>query len=406
MIKTCEDDLAIFGGTPAFDYSLHVNLPNIGERQTFDGYLDEIWDRRWFTNNGPLASKLENVLQDFIGVKHCVLMSSGTSALSVLVSALGLSGEVIMPSFTFVSTAHVLQWGGITPVFCDIDPLSWNIDCVHCEKLITDRTTAIIATHLWGRPCEIDRLQKLTDRHGLRLIFDAAHAFGCTYQGQTIGRFGDAEVFSFQANKVFHSAEGGAITCDDDALADQLRAIRNFGFTGYDRVEYLGMNAKFSELSAAMGLTNFELVGAFIEQNKKNYETYFENLSELRGMEIQTYNEIEKRNYQYISLKLTEQDGVSRDDIVQILHAENILARRYFHPGCHQMEPYRSLFPGVGQTLPITNRIAESVLILPGGAGVSTEDIRGTCALLRFILENAESIGAKLGKRSFELAAK
>ena len=219
-----------------------------------------------------------------IGVRHCVAMCNATIALEIAIRALGLKGEVILPSYTFVATAHALQWQEITPVFADLDPRTHNIDPASIERLITPRTTGIIGVHVWGRPCDTAALEGIAARRGLKLMFDAAHAFGCSHAGRMIGGFGTCEVLSFHATKFLNSFEGGAIVTNDDALADQMRLMRNFGFVDYDRVIYVGTNGKMTEICAAMGLTSLEAMDDIIAINKRNYEAYRRGLSGLPGI--------------------------------------------------------------------------------------------------------------------------
>ncbi len=250
--------LAVLGGVPAFAEPLHVGRPNVPDRAKLLQRIEGALDRRWFTNDGPLVQEFEAALVRQLQVKHVVAMCNGTTALEIAIRALELKGEVIVPSFTFVATAHALQWQEITPVFADIEPATHLIDPAQVERLITPRTTGIIGVHTWGRPCDVAALAEIADRRGLTLLFDAAHAMGCTHRGVPIGRFGAAEVFSFHATKCVHSFEGGAVATNDDDLAEKLRLMRNFGFAGYDRVVYLGINGKLSEIHAAMGLTSLE----------------------------------------------------------------------------------------------------------------------------------------------------
>ena len=260
--------------------------------------------------------------------------------------ATGLAGEVIIPSFSFVAAAHALQLQKITPVFCDIDPQTHNLDPRRVEQMITSRTTGIIGVHLWGRPCNVDALAEIASRYKLKLLFDAAHAFRCSYNGRMIGSFGDAEVFSFHATKVFNTFEGGAVVTNDDELAAKITLMRNFGFADYDAVVCLGTNGKMSEVSAAMGLTSLESLEEFIAANYRNYKQYQQQLRNVAGVRLLHYDEMQRCNYQYLVLEIDEATTLlSRDQIQKILLAENILARRYFYPGCHRMEPYRSLFP-------------------------------------------------------------
>ena len=374
-MKSSISELAVFGGSPAFSVPLHLGRSNIGNRERLLERINEMLDRVWFTNNGPLVQEFERRIAEISGVKHCVAVCNATVALEIVIRALGLTGEVIVPSFTFVATAHALQWQEITPVFCDVAPNSHHLDPKRVESMITPRTTGIIAVHVWGVPCDIDALADIAQKRGLELVFDAAHAFGCTYQGQMIGQFGDAEVFSFHATKFVNSFEGGAITTDDDQLAEKLRYMRNFGFAGYDNVEYIGTNGKMNEACAAMGLTSLESLDEFIKVNQRNYDIYRRELDGIPGVTLYPLDSREKRNYQYVVVEVDEAiSKISRDDIVRILHAENVLVRRYFYPGCHQMEPYRSYFPHAGLLLSNTEELSQRVMSLPTGTGVTPQD--------------------------------
>src|SRR5258708_490010 len=229
-MKTGIDDLALFGGPPAFTEILHVGRPNIGNRQKFEARVDDILDRRWLTNGGRYVQEFEQCITELTGVRHCIAMCNATVALEIAIRALGMTGEVIVPSFTFIATAHALQWQGVRPVFCDIDPQNHTIDPARVEQLITPQTTGIIAVHLWGGVCNIEALSEIATRRGLKLLFDSAHAFGCSYKGGMIGAFGDAEVFSFHATKFLNSLEGGAVMTNNDELARKIRLMKNFGF--------------------------------------------------------------------------------------------------------------------------------------------------------------------------------
>lgn len=398
-MKQCLTDLAIFGGEPAFQEKLHVGRPNIGDRQRLLDRINDLLDRRWLTNNGPFVQELEQRIADLLGVKHCIAMCNGTVALEIAIRAIGLTGEVIMPAFTFIATAHALQWQEITPIFCDIDPSTHNIDPCRVEEMTTPRTSGIIGVHLWGRPCDVDALSEVAHDHDLRLLFDAAHGFGCSYKGRMIGNFGGVEVFSFHATKFFNTFEGGAVVTNDDELAARVRLMKNFGFAGYDNVIYIGTNGKMNEVSAAMGLTGLESLDEFIAVNYRNYKEYERQLEGMLGVQLVTHDETEKRNYQYIILEIDEAvTHVSRDQLVEILHAENVLARRYFYPGCHQMEPYRSHFPHAGLLLPETEKLVNRVLSLPTGTAVGTDEIGKVCQIVRFAVEHGAEIGSRLSR--------
>ena len=396
-LKSSVYDLAVFGGEPAFCELLHVGRPNIGDRAALVARINDLLDRRWLTNRGPYVQEFEQKIADLIGVKHCIAMCNGTVALEIAIRALGLKGEVIVPSFTFVATAHALQWQEITPVFCDIDPETHNIDPEKIERLITPRTTGIIGVHVWGRPCNIDALTEIARRHNLKLLFDAAHAFGCSYKGQMIGNFGEAEILSFHATKIFNTFEGGAVVTNSDELAEKTRLMSNFGFAGFDKVIYIGTNGKMNEVSAAMGLTGLESLDEFIAANHRNYLVYREGLEYIPGLQLITYDDTERCNYHYIIVEVDEAVvGLSRDELVDILHAENVLARRYFFPGCHEMEPYRSYFPHAGLLLPETKRLAQRVMSLPTGTAVGPEEIEAVCAIIRLAVRHSEELRYKL----------
>ncbi|MBN1879736.1 DegT/DnrJ/EryC1/StrS family aminotransferase [bacterium] len=363
---------------------LHVGKPNIGDRSRFLERINRILDVRWLTNNGQYVVELEDRIATLHGVKHCVAVCNGTVGLGIAIRALGIEGEAILPSYTFIATAHALMWQGIKPVFCDIDERTHNLNPEKVESRITSATTAIVGVHLWGRPCVPDELTDIAATHGLQLLFDAAHAFGCTYRGRTIGSFGDVEVLSFHATKIFNTAEGGAILTNRDDLAEKMRLIRDFGFAGYDNVVHLGINGKMNEFCAALGLTNLESLDRFIDANRRNYNCYREELEHLPGLKLIDFNEEEKNNWQYIVVEIDEKKfGINRDDMIRILNQNHVLARKYFWPGCHRMEPYRTLYPESGKHLPVTECVAARVLVLPTGSETSELNIMKICSIIR-----------------------
>ena len=390
-------DLAIFGRPPAFAEKLHVGRPNIGNRERLLARINDMLDRNWLTNDGPYVQEFETKLATFVGVRHCVAMCNGTVALEIAIRALGLTGEVIVPSFTFIATAHALQWQEITPVFCDIDPRTHNLDPGQVEKMITPRTSGIIGVHTWGRSCDIAALEAIARRRKLQLLFDAAHAVGCSYKGKSIGGFGRCEVFSFHATKFFNTFEGGAVLTNDEVLAEKMRLMRNFGFRGYDNVIYIGTNGKMTEVCAAMGLTSLESVDEFIETNRRNHSAYRRELDGIPGVSVMAYDERERANYQYVVLEVDERAaGLNRDELVDVLFAENVLARRYFFPGCHRMEPYRSYFPHAALILPETERLCRRVMLLPNGTSVDEPAISQICQIIRTAVSNAPAVRAQV----------
>lgn len=375
-------DLAINGAAPAFDTPVHVGRPNLGDRDSLLRYTAQIYDSRWLTNNGPLVQRLEQRIAEHLGVDHCVAMCNGTIALEIAIRALGLAGEVIVPSYTFVATAHALYWQDITPVFADIDPATHNLDPTSVRRMVTPRTTGIIGVHLWGRAAPVHELQQLADEHGLQLLFDSAHAFGCSHKGKTIGGFGRCEVLSFHATKVFNTFEGGAVVTNDHALAEQMRLMRNFGFVGYDEVIHPGTNGKMPEINAAMGLVNLDALPSFVADNRRNYFLYRDRLAGIEGLRLLPYNDMENPNYHYVVVEVDASCEATRDEIVAALHAENVLARKYFWPGCHRMQPYRDLYPHAGLVLPHTERVAASVIVLPSGSALSEKDVETIASII------------------------
>jgi dTDP-4-amino-4,6-dideoxygalactose transaminase len=402
-MKETLSDLAIFGGETAFSNKLYVGRPNIGNRDSLLARFNDMLDRRWLTNSGPFVQEFERKIADLIGVKHCVAMCNATVGLEIAIRATGLTGEVIVPSMTFIATAHALQWQEITPVFCDIDPQTHTLDPERVEAMITPRTTGIIGVHLWGRPCNIEALAEIAQRRNLKLLYDAAHAFGCSYQGQMIGNFGDAEVFSFHATKFFNAMEGGAVVTNNDELAARMQLMKNFGFSDYDEVISIGTNAKMNEMAAAMGLTSLESMDEFIAVNYRNYREYQRELAGIPGLRLITYNETERCNFQYIVLEVDEAiTGVSRDQLVDILWAENVIARRYFYPGCHRMEPYRSSFPFAGLVVPETEKLVQRVLVLPTGTAVGPAEIGQICQMIRLVVAHGQQVHAEFQTRTVD----
>jgi dTDP-4-amino-4,6-dideoxygalactose transaminase len=389
-------EFAILGGAPAFAEPMHVGRPNIGDRDRLMERIAGVIDGRWLTNDGPLVHELEEAVAAALGVPHCIAMCNGTVALEIAIRAAGLTGEVIVSPFTFVATAHALQWQEITPVFCDVDPRTHNIDPARIEELITPRTTGILAVHLWGRPAPVEELTEIADRHGLRLLFDAAHAFGCSHRGRMIGGFGTAEVLSFHATKVVNSFEGGAILTADDEFAEVVRLMRNHGFADYDEVSHVGTNGKMSEVAAAMGITSLESRDEFVEANRRNHEAYRAGLGGVDGVELIAYDESELCNWQYAVIEVDESAALSRDELQRVLWTENVLARRYFYPGCHRMEPYRTLFPDTGERLPQTERLAERVLALPTGTAMDPTSVAIVADLIRRAMHAAPQLAREL----------
>jgi dTDP-4-amino-4,6-dideoxygalactose transaminase len=331
-----------------------------------------------------MVQEFEKKVAEVLGVKNAIAVCNATAAIEIACRALEFKGEVIVPSYTFVATAHALQWQNITPVFCDIDPSTHNINPLKIEELITPRTTGIIGVHLWGRGCNTNAIGDIAERNALKVMYDASHGFGCTMGGRKLGGFGECEVFSFHATKFINALEGGVVATNNDDLAYKIRMMTNFGFTGYDRVEYLGINGKLNEISAAMGLTNLEAMEEIISINRRNYEAYQVGLADIPGISVIDYDPEEQGNYQYVVIEVDPAEShCNRDEIVEGLHKLNIIARKYFWPGIHRMEPYCSLQPNTGLLLSETERIAAQVIVLPSGQALNVDSVHRVCRAIR-----------------------
>ena len=369
---------------------MHVGRPNIGDRAALLGRIEDALDRRWLTNGGRFVEELEQRVAEMHGVRHCLAVTNGTLGLQLAAHALGLTGEVIMPSFTFVATAHAMAWIGLRPVFVDVGAGTHTIDPAQVEAAITPQTSAILGVHLWGRACEVESLEAIADDRGLALLFDAAHALGCSHRGRRIGRFGDAEILSFHATKVVNAAEGGAVLTEDDELAARMRLIRNFGFVAQDQVASLGTNAKMNELCAALGLTSLESFDEFVEVNRRNHAAYVSELADVEGVEMVAFDSAEANNFHFAVAELSPAfaERLPRDDLVAALHAENVLARRYFSPGCHRSEPYATS----AWALPVTEDLSARLVALPTGTAVGASEITAIAAIVRRAVDDAPAI--------------
>jgi dTDP-4-amino-4,6-dideoxygalactose transaminase len=353
--------------------AFHVGRPNMPDKKKVLDKISQVLDNQWLTNMGPLSLELEERIAEMLGVKHCICVCNATIGLELLQRALDLKGEVIIPSFTFIATAHSLRWQRIDPVFCDVRLEDHLIDPDQIEALITPRTSAIMAVPIWGQPCDYEVLQNIADKHGLKLIFDSAHAFGCKSSDRYLGGFGDAEVFSFHATKVFSTGEGGAITTNSDKLADKIRLMRNFGFQGKDSVIKIGTNAKMSEFAAAYGLVHLNDLDSIISHNRLIHQTYLQEFSKFDEISFLDYNFDGISNYQYVVAKVSAN---IRDSLVEYFHQEEILLRRYFYPGCHRMEPYKSSKKYDSLSLQFTEKISAESIIFPTGKQLTIEDVK------------------------------
>jgi dTDP-4-amino-4,6-dideoxygalactose transaminase len=371
------------GAPTPFANPVYVTRPVLPPLDALMVRLREVWASQQLTNIGAQHDHLESALRDYLAVPQLSLFTNGTVALITAIRALGLSGEVLTTPFTFPATPHSLSWSGITPVFCDIDPITCNIDPAALERAITPRTTGILAVHVYGTPCDVDRLQQIADRHGLKIIYDAAHAFGARVRGRGIGTFGDVSMFSFHATKMFHTAEGGALACADPALHARINDLRNFGIHGPDAVEAIGLNGKMTELQAALGLCVLDAIDDELLGRRRLLARYRERCAAIEGITWLSRPEAADSSCQYAVIRVDEAVfGCSRDVLHRELRAFNVFTRKYFFPLCADYECYRSLPSAAPANLPVAARAAREVLCVPLYGGLGEADVDRICDMI------------------------
>ena len=349
----------------------------------FEEYIEEIrelWDTHWLTNMGTKHKNLESQLLYYLNVPNITLFTNGHLALECIIAALDLRGEVITTPFTFASTTHAIVRNGLKPVFCDINPDDYTIDVEKIESLITEKTSAIIPVHVYGNVCDVEAIDRIAKKHNLKVIYDAAHTFGVTVNGQGIGTFGDASMFSFHATKVFNTIEGGAVTYNDSSIKQVLNDLKNFGITSPETVEYVGGNAKMNEFQAAMGICNLRHVNGEIIKRKKVVERYIDNLKDITGIKLSKEQVDVESNYAYFPVVF---DGykMTRDGVFEKLKDNDIVARKYFYPLTNSFECYKDRYD-VDET-PVAKYIAERVLTLPLYADLALEDVDRICEIIK-----------------------
>jgi dTDP-4-amino-4,6-dideoxygalactose transaminase len=348
----------------------------------FEEYIEEIkdmWESHWLTNMGVKHKQLEAELKDYLNSPNITLFTNGHLALECAIAAFNLSGEVITTPFTFASTTHAIVRNSLEPVFCDINPDDYTMDTDKLENLITNRTSAIIPVHVYGNICNTNEIEKIAKKYNIKVIYDAAHAFGVTVNGESVANFGDASMFSFHATKVFHTIEGGAVTYKDGSLSKKLNDLKNFGITGPESVEYVGGNAKMNEFQAAMGICNLRHIDDEIAKRKIVVERYIGRLSSVKGIKLCKPQTGAKSNYAYFPVVF---DGykMSRDEVFEKLKAENIYARKYFYPLTNSFECYKGRFD-VEKT-PVAKYVADRVLTLPIYADLALDDVDRICDII------------------------
>lgn len=344
---------------------IYVTQPYLPPLEEFIPYLQKIWDNKILTNGGPMHQQLERELCEYLGVEHIALFNNGTIALLTALQALRVTGEVITTPYSFVATAHSLLWNGIKPVFVDIDPHTLNIDPAKIEAAITPQTTAIMPVHCYGHPCDVEAIQKIADNYNLKVIYDAAHAFGVRDSGGSILRHGDLAVLSFHATKVFNTFEGGAIICPDAKTKKRIDQLKNFGFVDEITVVAPGINGKMSEINAAFGLLQLKHIDSALARRKEIDHIYRQVLKDVRGIRIVEEAGQAVANYSYFPILVEADYLLSREGLYQKLKDNNIFARRYFYPLISEFPMYRGMPSAQRNNLPVANAVAEKVMCLP-----------------------------------------
>ena len=375
------------------DRIIPVTSPLLPPLEEFMPYLEQIWQSKRLTNNGPFHQQLETELADYLGVQHLSLFNNGTTALITALQALEIENEVITTPYSFVATAHALVWNRLTPVFVDIDPLTFNIDPKKIEAAITPKTTAIMPVHCYGNPCDMEAIQAIADAHGLRVIYDAAHAFGVQDAQGSILRHGDLSVLSLHATKVFNTFEGGAIISPDAETKEHVDQLRNFGFVDEITVVTAGINGKMSEINAAFGLLQLKYIDQALHQRKAIDQAYREALASTPGVRLQAMNKYGVCNYAYLPMLVEDDYPLTRDELYDALKAQNIYARRYFYPLITDMAAYKEVDSLRRHPTPEAEEIARKVICLPIYPDLPAADVEKIVSIIREFGRNAASDG-------------
>lgn len=366
-----------------FSRPVYVSQPLLPDPDAVLEKIRIIWNNRYLTNNGPMARTLEALLSDFLGAGHLSVFSNGTVALQIACRALDLSGEVITTPFTFAATPHSLAWNGVTPVFCDIDDRTLNMDPGKIEERITSRTTAILPVHVFGYPCDVKAIEEIARKYGLKVLYDAAHAFGVKVDGVPVGTFGDISMFSFHATKVYHTVEGGALTFAGGELKERADRLRNFGIRSEEMVEEPGTNGKLNELQAAVGILVLDQVEAEIARRKELTCLYRRLLADIPGISFKEDLPDVEHNYSYFTIRVDRESfGLSRDELYLRLKEYNVFARKYFYPLCSTFPCYKDLPSASPDTLPVAVKAAGQVLALPLHGSLADEDVEKICEII------------------------
>ncbi len=384
---------AVLGGDPLFPEPIHITRALLPDRAVFDRHLERIFSSAWFTNNGPVVRELEVAMRDWLEVEFCLAFGTGTIALEAALRSLDLAGEVITTPFTFPATVHAIAWNGLTPVFADVDPETYNLDVESARRLVSERTSAIVPVHVFGNPCDVEGFEQLARKRGLRLIYDAAHAFGVRVKGRPIGHWGDLSILSFHATKVFHTAEGGAVIGGDGSQRERLTLLRNFGIVSEDEVSGIGVNGKLSELHAALGLAVISAARDELSERRDRMVQYRMRLEKLPGVRLQRLAGETHHNGMYAPVEICpEEFGLSRDQVHAALLRENVVARKYFWPLCSENSSYSRLPSARPELLPNAHRLASRILCLPSHSGLGREGAERICDRLANLHANAPRV--------------
>jgi len=390
---------ALFGAKPLFDKPLPIGQLYFPSWERYGAAFRGIFERQYYTNQGPLTEQLEERLQQFLGVKHAICVSNATIGLAMATDAMRLTGKVILPAFTFAASAQSLSWAGLKPVFCDIDPDTHQIDLNRIGALIDEEVSAIMGVNLWGGTCRPKALQDLADAKGVQLYFDSAHAFGCVVDGVKIANFGRAEVFSFHATKILSATEGGCVCTNDDGLAAHLRNIRSSYGAGRSVNVVKTANGRMSEAQAAIALMSLEDFPANQKNNEALFRLYETQLKAIPGLQLVRPTGVSFSNYQYLVCSVDEREfGLPRDLLIDLLKAENVIARRYFYPGLHRSIPYAQELPQYLDSLPNTDSLCASSIQFPIGALVSAKGVEWICNFLLKAHHASSAIRSKSGR--------
>lgn len=395
---------AILGGKPLFDKPVPITEPTIPSIENLEKMYVRVLQSKMITNS-RYVQEFENMLREHLGVKHVIAVNSCTSGLILIMKALGLKGEAILPSFTFHATAHAVVWNGLTPVFVDCDPETYNIDPNEVEKAITPNTSAIVAVHIFGNPPDIDALEKIARKHQLRLIFDAAHGFGTRYKGNNVGGFGSAESFSLSPTKLLTAGEGGIVSTNDDELAARVRIGRNYGDPGTYDCEFSGLSARMNEFNAILGIESLKMLEKNVARRNRIAKLYKKRLSKTPGISLQEVEKDNRSSYKDFSILVYESEfGISRDMLCEALLAENIITKKYFYPPVHLQKAFLDYAKGANSSFPQTMRLSQKSLSLPLYSHIELEKVDIICRAIESTFSFKEEIKKKIRQRGLDVS--